>query len=155
MSKDEILKHIHNFLQDKYQMVIATSDDHPWIATVYFAFDENLNLYFLSNPGTLHCKQIIKNPHVAIAISDSPQEPSKAKKGIQVYGLAERISDESETRHAIKLWTEALDVTSEDYSYEGMNENKIDGRMYIVQPKKIKFFNQELWEEGEEPTVEL
>ncbi len=36
-----------------------------------------------------------------------------------------------------------------------MMSKLIDGRMYKVIPKKIKFFNQELWEEGKEPLIEL
>ncbi|MCD8507476.1 pyridoxamine 5'-phosphate oxidase family protein [Candidatus Woesebacteria bacterium] len=74
-------------------MVLATYGEHPWIATLYYSSDEELNVYFLSNPETLHCKQIVENPHVALSIADSPQEPSSKKKGIQIYGLAEQISD--------------------------------------------------------------
>lgn len=155
MEEKQILKHITDFLTDRYQMTIATSGEHPWIATVYYSLDSNLNIYFLSNPETLHCQQIALNPQVAVSICDSPQNPSVQKKGVQLFGVAEQVSGVQKIKHAISLWRETLGVTSEAYTYEGMMKKAISGRMYRVQPKKIKFFNEELWEEGCEPIVTL
>ena len=61
-------------------MVVATYGSHPWIATVYYTLDQDLNIYFLSDPNTIHCRQIAKNPKVAITIADSPQRPTSKKK---------------------------------------------------------------------------
>jgi hypothetical protein len=36
-----------------------------------------------------------------------------------------------------------------------MMKQLIDGRMYRVKPVKLKFFNQDLWQEGEEPIITL
>lgn len=155
MKKEDVLGLIKGYIQDHYQMVVATNDDHPWIATLYYSFDDDLNLYFLSSPTTLHCQQILNNPHVAVSIADSPQAPTAKKIGIQIYGLAEKISGERKITHALNLWRKTLNVTSAEYSYKGMMSKLIDGRMYKVVPKKIKFFNQEIWEEGEEPLIEL
>ena len=151
----DIKKAITNFIIKNYQMVIATSGEHPWIATVYYSTDKDLNLYFLSDPNTLHCQQLLNNPKVAISIAKSPQNPAHAKKGVQLYGLAEQILDKEKIIAALNLWKKTLKVTSETYSYEGMIKNKIKGRMFKVTLKKIKFFNQELWEEGKEPILNL
>jgi len=136
-------------------MVIATCGEHPWIATVYYAMDDNWNFYFLSDPKTLHCQHIAKNPEVALAIATSPQDLSENKKGVQIFGLAEQITEEAEITTAVNLWKKRLSVESDDYSYAGMMANKIKGRMYKVVPKKTKFFNEDLWEEGTETTIEL
>lgn len=136
-------------------MVLATHGDYLWIATLYYSFDNDLNIYFLSNPETVHGRQIASNPNVAIAISDSPQLPTAKKLGLQISGIAEQITDRQKIIHALSLWRKTLNVTSASYSYEGMINKLIDGRMYKVVPKKIKFFNQEIWEEGEEPLIEL
>lgn len=155
MKNDEILKLIKEFMQPRYQMVLATYGEHPWIATLYYSFDENINIYFLSNPETIHCMQLVENPQVALTIADSPQEPSSKKKGVQMYGFAEQIEDKQNIIHALSLWRNTLNVTSEAYTYEGMMSNQIKGRMYKIVPQKMKYFNQELWEEGQEPVVEL
>lgn len=155
MNSDQVLKHAKEFIKPRYQMVIATFGEHPWIASLHYSYDEDLNIYFLSNPETLHCKQIAENPQVALTIADSPQEPSSKKKGVQLYGFAEQITDKQKIIHALSLWRKTLNVTSESYTYEGMMKKLINGRMYKITPKKLKFFNQEIWEEGEEPFIKL
>lgn len=109
----------------------------------------------MSSPETLHCKHISENPKVALTIADSPQNPGSKKKGVQIYGLAEKISGKQKITHAISLWRKTLNVSSEAYTYEGMMKKLIDGRMYKINPKKLKFFNQEIWEEGDEPVIEF
>ena len=155
MKQEDIVKYITDFLHTQYQMVIATYGEHPWIATVYYSLDVNLSFYFLSDPETLHCKQIAINPNVALSIGDAPQDPSAKKKGIRIFGVAEIISGMYRIRHALDFWRKALGVTSDAYTYEGMMKKLIKGRMYKVRPRKIKFFNEELWEEGSEPTILL
>ena len=155
MNDQDIVKLVKEFMEPRFQMVLATYGEHPWIATLYYSFDNDLNIYFLSSPETIHCKHILRNPNVAVAISDSPQSPSAKKKGVQISGIAEQITDKQKIIHALSLWRKTLNITSDSLTYEGMINKLIDGRMYKVAPKKIKFFNQEIWEEGEEPLLEL
>lgn len=154
MKKD--LEYIKDFLKDdNKQMVIATYGEHPWIATVYFSFDQDLNLYFLSDPDTIHCQHIMNNPNVAVAIAKSPQNPSSKKKGLQIFGIAEQLVEVSQIKHALDMWRSTLGVTSDKYTYEGMIKNETSGRMFKVVPKKIKFFNEEIWDDGKEFVIEL
>jgi uncharacterized protein YhbP (UPF0306 family) len=155
LSKEENLAHIKKFLESHFQMVVATNDRFPWICTVYYSIDSDLNIYFLTGPSTIHGKQIAKNPKVAVAIADAPQTPTSKKKGLQIYGVCKQISGARKVTHAITLWKQTLGVTSKDYSYEGMIKKAITGRMYKITPKKIKFYNEELWEEGDECLIEL
>lgn len=136
-------------------MSIATYGDDPWIATVYYSTDDKLNLYFLSNPETIYCRHIEVNPKVAIAVADSPQNPNSNKKGMQIFGLAEQISGKQKITHALDLWKKTLKVSSDAYTYAGMMKKAIYGRMYKVTIVKIKFFNEDLWEEGKEPLLEI
>lgn len=136
-------------------MVIATYGEYPWIATVYYSLDKDLNFYFLSDPATLHCRQIESNPNVALSISDAPQNPVSKKKGVQIFGVAEKISEIHKITHALNLWRKTLGVTSAAYTYKGMMKKAIKGRMYKVEPRKMKLFNEELWTEGSEPTITL
>ena len=155
MQQKAILQHIKTFLSERFQLTLATYGEHPWIATLYYSFDADLNLYFLSDPNTLHCQQIEKNPQVAVSITDAPQNPASEKKGLQAFGVAEQISDMHKIKHALGLWRKTLNVTSEAYTYEGMLKKAIKGRMYKVTLKQIKFFNEALWEEGKEVMVML
>lgn len=155
MERSEIIRHIFEFLQSHFQMVVSTYSSYPWTATLYYSVDQDMNIYFLSSPETIHCRQIEKNPKVSVAVVDSPQRPASLKKGIQIYGKAKRISGANKIRYALELWKKTLDVTSPLYTYEGMMKKAIKGRMYKITPKRIKFFNEALWKEGDEPLVEL
>ena len=155
MEKQDIIEHIREFLLSHFQMVVSTYSNYPWTATLYYSVDQDLNIYFLSSPETIHCKQIEKNPKVAVAVVDSPQKPTSLKKGVQIYGKAKRISGINKIKYALDLWKKTLDVTSPLYTYEGMMKKAIKGRMYRITPIKIKFFNEALWKEGTEPTIKL
>lgn len=155
MTQQEILKLIKEYLHLRYQMVLATNGEHPWVATLYYSLDSNLNLYFLTNPETIHAQHIAVNPQVAVAVADSPQLPNSDKVGVQIYGVASQISSRHKITHALGLWCKTLGVTNSEYTYEGMKKKLIDGQMYLIVPKKIKFFNEAIWEEGKEPVIEL
>ena len=139
------------FLPRHKLMAVATYGKHPWIATVYYTFDEKLNIYFLSSPNTLHAKSIVRNPKVAAAIADSDQDINKPKLGLQLYGNAEQISDFEKVRYALKLWKTNLGVVDLK-----LTTKVATGSMFKIVPKRIKLFDQELFKvaDGEEPVLE-
>ena len=149
---------ILTFLGKHKLMTIATGGkEHPWIACVYYTFDGDLNLYFLSSPETLHCKQIEANKHVAVSIADSRQKVTDKKKGLQIYGAVKQISGMNKVKHALRMWKQVIGVKDPELTYENMMKKVIKGRMYQVTPKRIKFFNQELFDvaDGMEPVLEM
>ena len=76
-------KHILEYLKQHNLMQLATyGESHPWIASVYYSFDQDLNLYFLSSPKTIHCKQIKEKSQVSVAITNSSESISGDKKGL-------------------------------------------------------------------------
>ena len=148
---------VRDFLAGQKLMSIATFGEFPWVAAVYYTFDRDLNLYFLSSPDTLHCQMIAKNKNVAVSIADSAQSIDSVKKGLQLSGTAERISDAGKIRFALKLWKEALNVKNKKFTYQNMLKNVIKSRMYKVKPVRIKLFDQGLFkvEDGLEPILYL
>ncbi|EKD80086.1 MAG: hypothetical protein ACD_40C00209G0002 [uncultured bacterium] len=149
------LDNIKKYLVDHVQMSVSTAGEFPWIFTAYYAIDSNLTIYFLTSPSTIHGKQLVNNSKVAVAIADSPQNPVGKKAGLQLSGICTQLTEESEVRVGLDLWRAKLHVESPDYTYEGMQTGKISGRMYKIVPKKIKFFNEALQEEGKEKLIEL
>ena len=51
-------------------MTLATSDPDggPNAAAVYFAADDDLHLYFFSDPGSQHSQHVAYNPRAAVAL---------------------------------------------------------------------------------------
>ncbi len=155
MNQTELFNLISDYVYSHFQMTLATYGEHPWIAALYYSVDKDLNIYFLSDPQTIHCQQLSQNGEVAVSVADAPQTPTAKKLGLQIYGTAEQIAGKTKITHAITLWKKTVGVTSDVYSYAGMMNKAIKGRMYKVTPHKIKFFNEALWEEGSEPMFEL
>lgn len=57
------------FLDENKLITLATEKNaQPWAVTVTYAFDQEYNLFFYSDPQTKHAKDLSKNPHVAVAI---------------------------------------------------------------------------------------
>jgi uncharacterized protein YhbP (UPF0306 family) len=150
-------KDVIDFLDLHKLMTIATYGDHPWIASVFYSFDSELNLFFISNPLTLHGRQMRKNKMVAVAIADSHQKPSDVKKGLQIFGYIKEISGVNKINYALRHWKNFLNIKRPDISFENMKKGLYKGRIYKLIPKKIKLFDQEKFKvpDGEEPMLEL
>ena len=141
-----------HFLADHKLMAVATYGDFPWIASVYYSFDRDLNLYFLSDPETLHAKQILQNSKVAVSIADSQQHINSPKRGLQLSGVSQQVSGLAKVSHALQLWKSNLGVINPKMTYQ-----VVKGKMFRIVPKRIKLFDQELFhvEDGKEPVLEL
>ncbi len=150
-------KDVLDFLTTKKLLVLATNGEYPWIASVYYSFDKDLNLYFISNPTTMHGQHIEKNNKVAAAIVDSHQKPSDVKRGLQIYGTVEKVSGINKVRHALCLWKDFLNIQRPDISFENMQKGLYKGRVYKLTPKKIKLYDEAKFKvpDGEEPILEL
>jgi uncharacterized protein YhbP (UPF0306 family) len=153
LTREDILE----FLSHHTLMTLATYGTHPWIASVFYSFDRNLNIFFISTPSTLHGKHMRANNNVAVSIADSYQRPLDVKRGLQIYGTVKQISGANKIRHAIRLWKDFLNVQRPDISLKNMKKGLYSGRMYKLTPKKIKLFDQDKFNvpDGHEPILEL
>lgn len=120
-------------------MQIATvSGDQPWICTVYFVEDENLNLYWLSLPSRRHSQEIAKHKKIAIAI------PIKFDKnpiiGIQAEGRAEVVTDSKQVARIMKSYTERYNAGKEFYDNFVAGKNK--HLLYQFKPENFVLFDE-------------
>jgi uncharacterized protein YhbP (UPF0306 family) len=77
---------IRHYLTDHYTMTLATAvDGRPWAAAVFYACDEDLRFYFVSDPKTRHATQGSANPNVAAAIHAHDQSWQSIR-GVQLEG---------------------------------------------------------------------
>lgn len=77
-------------------MQLATSvSDQPWVCTVHYYADDEMNLYWISTRERQHSQMIDQNPKVAAAImvhENTPEE--KYIIGISIEGTAECIGEQ-------------------------------------------------------------
>lgn len=138
MNKDnfEWKKHLIECMESTYYCSIATVDDKGvWVNPVYFAWDEEFNLYFISQPHVRHMKNIKKNSRVSMAIYKTEQKGDVI--GIQLEGDAFILESDEEKTQANKIY----------YGRKGsleQNEPFIDDPKWLfvkVTPENIYYFN--------------
>src|SRR3989338_5365496 len=142
-SKDKTL--LLKFLQSQNLMTLATQNQHLWVSNVYFVTDEMFNLYFLSEPKSQHCRAIKSNPEVACAVADTSQKVVDKKIGVQLYGTASLVKNLSSIKWMLKMWNKLNPGFESIINLKNIQSNKINGRIYKIEPKLIKFFNEELY----------
>lgn len=87
-SERQVRTSIFRILRGNVLCTISTvnRNNQAYINTAYFCSSENLELYFLSDPGSLHCRNLSTNSSMAIAIFSSSQKWNGPGRGIQLFG---------------------------------------------------------------------
>jgi uncharacterized protein YhbP (UPF0306 family) len=138
-------KEVLDFLSKHKLMSIGTYYKLPWSACVYYLFDDNFNLYFVSNPKTKHCVNISKNSKVSIVIVNSEQDPEGKKKGFQARGIASKVTSAFEVKEIIKAWNKRgfVKVTYREF------KKAWKSRFYKIKLTDIQLFDENQPEENE------
>ena len=135
----DIRKLITNVLEKGYLMSLATVDSAgPWVADVIYIFDEDLNIYWMSNPHVRHSQALLQAFRVAGSITVSG--PRENNLGIQFAGVAKKIDG---PRHdlAVKHYRKRgkPDPTPEQDVLEGDS-------WYMLKPTSIELIHEELFD---------
>jgi uncharacterized protein YhbP (UPF0306 family) len=101
----------------------------PHVNTAYFAWSDELELVWLSDPEAKHSRNVRGGSAAAIAVYDSRQTWGKPDRGIQLFGTA-RESDDEAVRHL----------------YERRFPDAVGGlggyRFYRFVPARVKLFDE-------------
>ena len=153
----ELKTQISEYMQTQKLMSMATfADNEPWIANVYFVSDDDLNIYFLSKKWREHCKAIVINPKVSVAIADSHQNIYNPQKGLQITGTAEEVNVFDKLEWMFKMWNKL--IAGEKGEKLSDPKKFLDAGVsgvYRIKPSKIKFFNTEAWPKDQTKVLEL
>lgn len=117
---------------------LATSaNGQPWVCSVYYVVDDELNLYWLSFPNRRHSQEIGKNNKVAITIAVKTDLPVV---GLQAEGAAELVKDSKQIEKITKLYVDRYNAGQNFYNnfLEGKNKHM----MYKFTPKKFTLFDE-------------
>ena len=84
-------------------MALATHGPHGmWNNAVHFAYDNDVNIYFISQPGSRHMQNIRESEEVALAIFSTGQPAVGDVVGLQIHGQATLVpGDQLESAHKI------------------------------------------------------
>jgi uncharacterized protein YhbP (UPF0306 family) len=131
----ELSELIRGYLNQAQVMQLATAvDNQPWVISVHFAADEQLNLYWLSSPGRRHSQEIDKNPKAAATIP--VKFPENPVIGLSVEGNAQIVS----SAEAIDTFDKKFGL-SKDFKKK-LQDNSAGEKMYCLRPSLFVLFDQ-------------
>lgn len=136
-NKLKIKELVIEVLEKGYLMSLATYDESVWVADVIYIFDEDLNIYWMSDPEARHSVAIIKNNKVAGTITNSGQ--GQDNEGIQFSGIAEKIEGDR-----YDLVVKHFAKRKKEIPLE--NEDVLQGdSWYILRPDNVELIYEKLF----------
>ena len=120
-------------------MSLAVQDEGGlWVSDVVYIFDDNFNLYWMSDPEVRHSKAVIKNSQVAgtITISNKSKEPNLC---IQFSGIAEKIDGP-------RFDLAKMHLRKRSHPEPKESDDVLQGdSWYMLKPEFMDIINEELW----------
>jgi nitroimidazol reductase NimA-like FMN-containing flavoprotein (pyridoxamine 5'-phosphate oxidase superfamily) len=114
-------------LEDICYMAIASvsSDGQPWSTPVYFAYDEELNLYWTSAKDSCHSSNIAINPAIFISIYNSAA-PEGSAVGLYIKATARELGDAAQVRKACEcLYGRAQKARPPETEFMGASPRRV------------------------------
>lgn len=129
---------LKDYLQKGRVMQLATvAEGRPWVCTVYYVADDDMNLYWLSSPTRRHSREIAAHNNVAITIPVKFDQPVI---GVQAEGTATVVTEPNHVETIIKQYIAKYDV-GRDF-YENFIANKNQHLMYRFTPQAFVLFDE-------------
>ena len=116
------------------------------VNTAYFAFSPALELYFLSAPDSVHCRNLEANPSMAMTVFSTAQTWGKPDRGVQLFGIAREArgheADVAERWYAKRFRAYALAVAGTSEANRRQTRQLRSYRFYRFVPVKAKILDE-------------
>jgi uncharacterized protein YhbP (UPF0306 family) len=106
-NRAEQVKSLSALLREENTLALATVDEHGQasVAPLFYLVDEDLNLFWLSSPASMHSQNLKTAPQAAATVYRHT-ESWKDIRGVQMRGLVTVITDRKRRRLLIKSYSE-------------------------------------------------
>lgn len=132
----ELIKEV---LDKGYLMSLGVSDEHGiWVSDVIYIYDDNLNIFWMSDPDIRHSKAIQKNSRVAGTITVW-NKPGEDNLGIQFEGIAEKIEGPRSDLAMKHYGKRGKEVPKE------VDEELHGNSWYVLKPNRIDLICEKLF----------
>jgi uncharacterized protein YhbP (UPF0306 family) len=131
---------VRQYLPEKKVMQLATAaNDQPWVCTVHYLSDEELNLYWLSTREREHSQQIEQNPLAALTVMVHENTPEESYViGISIMGTAELIGEHADAA-VVEGYMQKHGTSAAFFADVAAGQNP--HKFYRLKPSKIVLFN--------------
>jgi uncharacterized protein YhbP (UPF0306 family) len=144
---------IAKILKDTHLCSMATSgkDGSCHINTAFFCFNEALSIFFVSDPATQHCKNLLGTSSMAMTVFDSHQPWGSSLRGLQLFGQCFQASD-AEEKQASELYKKRFPLYAGYLVTLSPQEREtLSFRFFAFRPDAVKILDED--EFGEETFV--
>ena len=122
----------------------ATIKGEPWASSVYFAFDQVLNLYFISKLSRRHSQELVDNPLVAGIICKSHAHPFRMPcRGLQLEGRILRLDDTQLASAGLELYMKRFPDSRRFHKSMADVTGNAERRVFLFKPARIVLFDEE------------
>ena len=135
----KLRKLIEEYLKDAKLMQLATSiDNQPWVCSVWFAADQDLNIYWFSSNTRRHSTEVMNNQKVAAAIV-LPQTPQDPPRGLQLQGIAEILTRQVDVDKATSVYADR--IFPKETIEKLMRSKENPHKFYRIKPTQFVLFD--------------
>jgi uncharacterized protein YhbP (UPF0306 family) len=141
---------IRQMLEAHNTLALATCrDGQPWTASLFFASDEKLNLYFVSDYRTRHARDIEDGSEAAATVNADSALWTEVK-GLQITGSVTVLSGVQRLNALRRYLAKFADVRALFEAPQSKDEETIAQRlkaanMYRLQPNWIRLIDNSKW----------
>lgn len=136
---DDMRPVLRDFLNEQSTMALATAgekDGRPQVAPLFFASDDDFNLYWISSPDSRHSRNIADWNDVAATIYAHTWEWAGIK-GVQIEGDALPVTDEDgERQRALALYKAKFPFVND--RFEPLMDQSV---IYVLRPRWIRWLD--------------
>ena len=143
--------HLEACLKSTEYCCLGTVDlQGTWSNPVYFSWDREKNLYFISQPSSRHLQNLVRDSRLSVAIYSTNQSTFGDVIGIQLEGHAEILAEAQDIERAYQsYYGRRYPETgiSEDHSQKEYLDHPA-WQFVRITPKQIFYFNTEIFGEA-------
>ncbi len=131
-------------------LATVSPEGAPAAASLFFAYDENLRLYFLSAEHTQHVQNLLREPRVAVTIAPPAQHWQEIR-GLQLRGAAHMLTDAAAEARARTLYAARFPfVGTFGHMLAQMRWFEIAPHWVRLTDNRIAFAHKQEWTFGDE-----
>ena len=121
----------------KFMQLATSSDNQPWVVTVLFVHDGDMNIYWLSELHRRHSEDIAANPKVAAAMAVKTSLPVI---GLQVHGTAKIVKSPVVVQKVLAKYV-AKHGLGKDFAARAL-KGIAKHRLYKLTPESYRLFDE-------------
>jgi uncharacterized protein YhbP (UPF0306 family) len=141
---------IRQMLEAHNTITLATcGDQKPWAASLFFASDKQLNLYFVSDHRTRHARDLESHPEASATVNADCGLWTEVK-GLQISGSVTVLSGIARL-NALRCYlakfadVRALFEMPKDKDEETIAQRLKAANMYRLRPSRIRLIDNSKW----------